>query len=86
MLSNFSINFNSSALGPFSYNLSLDRTKKNYITKVVGRTDSDGKTALFVEEIYDKMLDKVDIAFYGKINTSEEIESMECATGACPIR
>jgi hypothetical protein len=47
-----------SALGPFSYNLSLDRTKKNYITKVLGRTDSDGKTALFVEEIYDKMLDK----------------------------
>lgn len=38
------------------------------------------------KEDYDKMLDRVDISFYGKINTSESIDSMECATGACPIK
>jgi hypothetical protein len=41
--------------GPFSYILSFDRTRKNYITRVLGREPQDGKTALFVEEIYENM-------------------------------
>lgn len=43
--------------GPFEYDLSFDRTKKNYITRVLGRSAQDSNTSLFVEEIYDAMFD-----------------------------
>jgi hypothetical protein len=52
---NFSITGTSTASGAFDYSLSFDKTKKNYITRVLGRGAGDGKTALFVEEIYDNM-------------------------------
>lgn len=51
----FEIAGTSNLSGPFSYILSFDRTKKNYITRVLGREPQDGKTALFVEEIYENM-------------------------------
>jgi len=51
----FEIAGNSNISGPFSYILSFDRTRKNYITRVLGREPQDGKTALFVEEIYENM-------------------------------
>jgi hypothetical protein len=51
----FSITGTSNISGAFSYVLSFDKTKKNYITNVLGRDPQDGKTALFVEEIYENM-------------------------------
>lgn len=38
--------------GTFSHVVSLDKTKRNYITKVLGTNEKDGKTSLFVEEIF----------------------------------
>ena len=51
----FSLTGTSNLSGPFSYLLSFDKTKKNYITRVLGRNPQDGKTALFVEEVYENM-------------------------------
>jgi hypothetical protein len=56
-LGNFAISGSSTTQGNFSYSLSFDRTKNNYITKVLGRSAQDGQTALFVEELFDKMLE-----------------------------
>lgn len=55
-LGNFGITGTSVYTGAFSYSLSFDRTKKNYITRVLGRSAQDNNTALFVEEIFDNML------------------------------
>ncbi|MCK5644422.1 MAG: phage tail sheath subtilisin-like domain-containing protein, partial [Gammaproteobacteria bacterium] len=52
---NFGITGTSTTQGDFTYSLSFDKTKKNYITRVLGRGADDGKTALFVEEIFDNM-------------------------------
>lgn len=41
----------------FSYIVSLDSTKKNYITNVLGVEASTGKAPIFVEEFYPNMLD-----------------------------
>lgn len=43
----------------FSYDLSLDNKKRNFITRVLGNTDEDGNTALFVEKLYKTTLDKL---------------------------
>jgi hypothetical protein len=51
----FAIEGTSNISGPFSYDLSFDKTKKNYITRVLGKAPQDGKTALFVEEIFENM-------------------------------
>ena len=51
----FEIFGNGSISGPFSYILSFDRTKKNYLPSVLGRDPQDGKTTIFVEEIYENM-------------------------------
>ena len=51
----FSLTGTSNLSGAFSYVLSFDKTKKDYITRVLGRNPQDGKTALFVEEIYENM-------------------------------
>jgi hypothetical protein len=53
----FSIVGTSVFSGPFTYDLSFDRTKKNYITRVLGRSAQDSNTSLFVEEIYNSMFD-----------------------------
>lgn len=45
----------SNTQGAFSYVLSFDRTKQNYITRVLGRGAQDGSTAVFVEEFYRNM-------------------------------
>ena len=44
-------------LGDFSYECSFDKTKRNYIAKVLGRGEKDGRTALFVEELYQNMFE-----------------------------
>lgn len=42
----------------FSYSVSLDRTKSNYIKNVLGTKAFDKDTFLFVEELYDSVLNK----------------------------
>jgi len=51
----FSLSGTSTRQGLFNYQLSLDKTQNNYLPKVLGRGAQDGKTALFVEEMYDNM-------------------------------
>lgn len=53
----FGITGTSTASGVFDYSLSFDKTKKNYLPRVLGRGADDGKTALFVEEIFDGMFE-----------------------------
>ena len=51
----FGITGTTSANKGFSYSLSFDKTKKNYITRVLGVDAQDGNTALFVEELFGNM-------------------------------
>jgi hypothetical protein len=61
----FSLSGVSTLQGNFDYSLSFDKTKKNYITKVLGRTAQDGKTAIFIEELFGNMFSSANTA--GKI-------------------
>jgi hypothetical protein len=45
----------STTQGAFSYLMSMDKTKQNYLPRVLGRANDDGNTALFVEEFYREM-------------------------------
>lgn len=45
--------------GIFSYPISFDKTKKDYITRVLGKTNSDATTAIYVEEVYQNMFDNL---------------------------
>jgi hypothetical protein len=56
-LGDFTLTGASTTQGAFSYGLSLDKTKRNYLPKVLGRGAQDGKTALFVEEFYSEMFE-----------------------------
>lgn len=57
-LAAFTLSGTSNVQGLVSYDVSLDKTKKNYITRVLGISEKDGKSALFVEELYQAMFDK----------------------------
>jgi len=54
-LGTFSLSGNSTTLGDFNYSCSFDKTQKNYLPRVLGRTPQDGKTAIYVEELFDNM-------------------------------
>jgi len=54
----FQLTGTSNTTGVFAYDLSFDKTKNNYITKVLGVDAFDAKTAVFVDEIYQTMLDQ----------------------------
>lgn len=54
-LGEFALSGVSTVQGSFNYLLSLDKTKKNYLTRVLGRANQDGNTAIFVEELFDHM-------------------------------
>jgi hypothetical protein len=54
-LGTFSLSGNSTVQGNFNYNVSMDRTQRNYLPKVLGRAEKDGRTALYVEELYDNL-------------------------------
>jgi hypothetical protein len=54
-LGDFVLTGTSNSQGSFNYQLSFDRTKNNYITRVLGREAQDGTTALFVEEFFNNM-------------------------------
>lgn len=72
---NFGITGTSTVSGAFSYSLSFDNTKKNYLTRVLGRGAQDGKTALFVEELFDGMFsDLVDANKVRGINIDSLID------------
>ena len=48
----FSLSGNSTLQGLFNYQVTLDKRQRNYLPSVLGRGAQDGKTALFVEELY----------------------------------
>ena len=58
----FALTGTSVTQGAFTYDLSFDNTKTNYITKVLGRENSDGNTALFVEEFFPNMFKVENVA------------------------
>ena len=41
--------------GDFNYEISFDKTKRNYITRVLSKEVKDGNTPIFVEEIFENM-------------------------------
>jgi hypothetical protein len=51
-LGTFNLIGTSSTQGAFTYDCSFDRTQRNYITNVLGRTPLDGETAVYVEEFF----------------------------------
>lgn len=56
-LASFTINGTASDGVTFGYDVSLDRTKKNFIPSVLGSSTQDKDTQLFVEEIYTNALE-----------------------------
>jgi hypothetical protein len=56
-LSTFQLTGTSYFQGAFNYKVSMDRTNKSYLPRVLGRTAQDNTTALFVEEIYQDLFD-----------------------------
>lgn len=62
---NFTISGTTSGGNDFNYNVSLDRTKKNYLPNVFGVGSQDKETELFVEELFINSLDDLDAA--GKV-------------------
>jgi hypothetical protein len=55
----------SATQGNFNYQMSLDKTKKNYLPRVLGRTVADGNTVLFAEEFFNNMFE--DFISTGKV-------------------
>jgi len=58
-LDDFSLSGVCTTFGDFNYNCSFDTTKRNYISKVLGVGEKDGKTSVFVEELYQNMMDRL---------------------------
>ncbi len=56
-LGDFALTGVSTTQGAFNYQMSLDKTKKNYLPRVLGRTVPDGNTALFAEEFFNNMFE-----------------------------
>jgi Phage tail sheath protein subtilisin-like domain len=54
----FSLSGYSATLGAFDYTCSFDETQKNYISKVLGRGAQDGKTAIYVDDLYMNMFNE----------------------------
>jgi hypothetical protein len=61
----FALSGVSATQGVFGYQVSMDKTKTNYLPSVLGRGAQDGNTALFIEEFYDSMFKTLNAA--GKI-------------------
>lgn len=45
--------------GPFDYTVSFNQNSKNYITRVLGKRPRDSKAEVFVEELYQTMMDNL---------------------------
>ena len=76
-LADFALSGYSELQGVFGYNVSMDRTKMNYLPKMLGRQAQDGKTAVFVEEFFKNMFDtyNVDEKILGINNTLVEYDN-----------
>jgi len=61
----------------FTYNVSFDSTKKNYLPRVLGQSNSDGQAPIFVESIYPNMLDSLidDSTITGISTTLDKFET-----------
>ena len=57
-LATFDITGTTAIGNDFSYTISLDKTKRNYIKNVLGVSASDKDTALFCEEVYSTTINK----------------------------
>ena len=55
-LASFTIGGTATNGNSFSYDVSMDRTKKNYLPRVFGSSTQDKETELWVEEIYENVL------------------------------
>ena len=55
-LASFTIGGTATNGNSFSYDVSMDRTKKNYLPRVFGSSTQDKETELWVEEIYENAL------------------------------
>jgi hypothetical protein len=55
-LASFTIGGTATNGNSFSYDVSMDRTKKNYLPRVFGSSAQDKETELWVEEIYENVL------------------------------
>jgi len=55
----FSLSGTALTLGAFNYTCSFDTSSTNYIARVLGRTEKDGNTAIFIEELYQSMFDSL---------------------------
>ena len=64
-LGDFALSGVSNTQGVFDNLLSVDKTKINYLPRVLGRTVSDGNTPLFAEEFFSKMFENLNDA--GKV-------------------
>lgn len=64
-LGDFALTGFSNTQGNFTNLVSLDKTKKNYLTRVLGKSVQNGNTPLFIEEFYNKMFESLNTA--GKI-------------------
>jgi hypothetical protein len=65
----FSLSGNSTLQGLFNYQVTLDKTQRNYLPKVLGRGAQDGKTALFVEEMFGNL--------FSTLNTDGKIRGIK---------
>jgi len=70
-LGTFALTGVSTTQGAFNYQMSLDRTKQNYLPRALGRTVADGNTALFAEEYFNNMFDTFNTA--GKIRGVKQV-------------
>ena len=57
--SEFTLSGASTTTSAFTYNVSFDATKKNFITRVLGTNPETGQAPIYVEEIYSNMLDNL---------------------------
>ena len=64
-LASFTIGGTATNGNTFSYDVSMDRTKKNYLPRVFGSSTQDKETELWVEEIYENVL--VDLIANSKV-------------------
>ena len=75
---NFSITGTTDTGTEFNYDVSLDRTKKNYVNGVFGTGSQDKQTPLWVEEMYSNSLE--DLYDAGKVE-GLDITFLEIASG-----
>lgn len=71
-IGDFSLSGASRTQGNFNYLMSMDKTKKNYLPRVLGRTAQDGNTVLFVEELFSNM--------FAKYNSEGKIRGLKQTT------